>query len=150
MYRICMEHLLAFIEFTQYQQYLVNELDTTQEIDQIEFPNNIPTSIILQASEDDDVLRDIKIKAHRIYKKYVAVGSEFEINISFDARQQAVEILHDLDSLLNNKTITADGLFKVFKECSQEIWILYIGIGISLLAGLGNMVIPAKYEWQRF
>ena len=47
-------------------------------------------------------------------------------------------------------TLFLSGVSLVIADLAKEQWVLYIGIGISLLAGLGNMVIPAKYEWQRF
>ena len=127
-----MENLLAFIEFTQFQQYLKGEMNAENndaDVDPIKFANNIPTSLILEEKEDanDDILYDAKVKAYRIYGKYVAVGSEFEINVSYESRNKARKVLYDLDSLLKKKRVTANVLFKVFEDCRQEIWMLLIG-----------------------
>ena len=119
-----MENLLAFIEFTQFQLYLKENMDVTIQMEPVRFPSNIPMSVILEEKKNESVVCDAKIKAYRIYEKYVAVGSEFEINVSFDARQKAVEILDDLDMLLENKKVTGNHLFQVFMDCSEEIWYL--------------------------
>ena len=47
-------------------------------------------------------------------------------------------------------TLFLSGVSLVIAAWAKEQWVLYIGIGISLLTGLASMVIPAKYEWQRF
>ena len=47
-------------------------------------------------------------------------------------------------------TLFLSGVSLVIAAWAKEQWVLYIGIGISLLTGLGFMVVPAKYEWQRF
>ena len=121
-----MENLLAFIEFTQFQRYLTENMDVTVEADIIEFPSNIPLSAILEEKIDMNIVRDAKTKAFRIYQKYVAVGSEFEINVSYESREKAKSILSDLHKLLRDKRMTSDVLFKMFEDCRQEIWMLLI------------------------
>eukprot|EP01084_Bolivina_argentea_P102261 183224_1 len=95
-----MECLLSLIEFNEYQQFCMQYIVDDNVIDKIEiipFPSNIPTSSILEETEyiPDDILVEYsdaivygaKIKAHKLYKKYIKTGSEFEINIGSDQRE---------------------------------------------------------------
>eukprot|EP01083_Nonionella_stella_P213742 770614_1 len=86
-----MECLLAFIEISQYQDYLYGEnIDNLDEnnVQRVEFADNIPISEIIEAKENVNkeynniFLAHAKIKAHKLYNKYVKYGAEFEINIS--------------------------------------------------------------------
>ena len=122
-----MENLLAFIEVSQFQQYLVRELDVTSMVKLLTFPENIPKSIILQKKQSDDSMDDVKIKAHRIYQKYVAIGSEFEINIGAESRNDARNVLQDFNLLFDNKSVTAKDLFDIFEKCRWELWQLLLG-----------------------
>eukprot|EP01084_Bolivina_argentea_P072029 130831_1 len=112
------ECLLSYIEFTQYRQYLVSEMDklgmnpdyssnlsdvpqspqtsTPSEPHHQSFPSNIPQSLIVSDStkhthadstQDEELLCSAKIKAHKLYAKYIQNGSEFEINISHGRRE---------------------------------------------------------------
>ena len=81
-----MECLLAYIEITQFQRYVLSlgarVLSAGDEHDEeirelVEFPSNIPMSAIV---ENDDVVIPMdaaKMKAHALYNKYVRVGSEY-------------------------------------------------------------------------
>lgn len=93
-----MELLLSFIEFVQYQQWILHDLGiaalTPQSSASMQFPCNIPHSEIIEMDEITIVgdivcessLYSAKKKAHRLYKKFIAVGSEYEINISYVER----------------------------------------------------------------
>ena len=125
-----MENLLAFIEFTQYQQYLKDNTGKFKRAKIMQFPKNIPMSIRLEKGNEEvnyNMITEAKIKAHRIYNKYVSSVGEFEINVSYDSRQKVVNILGDLDLLLNNDKITISELFVIFDDCKLEIWRLLMG-----------------------
>ena len=47
-------------------------------------------------------------------------------------------------------TLFLSGVSLIIASWAEEQWVLYIGIGISIFFGFAYMVIPAKYEWQRF
>ena len=127
LYRFSMENLLSFIEITQFQIYTRDKAELEHGSDLITFPDNIPVSEILEEKQDDDELVDLKIKAHNIYKKYIAVGSELEINISWDARSKLIDILEDLPSLISMDGIRMNDLFIIFDECKSEVWQLMMG-----------------------
>ena len=122
-----MENLLAFIEFTQFQQYLMDNLDVESNQPRIIFPNNIPISMLLENKQSEHKMDDVKLKARGIYKKYVAIGCELEINISAESRNEAINLFEDIDLLLNNKGISGKDLFDVIDKCKWQIWQLLLG-----------------------
>ena len=149
-----MENLLAFIEFEQFTHYVMSvarsnqdarnehnqygdedggtQMDQTQEKKENKqiafiFADNIPLSEILEKKEnEDDVLSDIKVKAHRIYNKYVQPGAEFEINVSFESRDQVRSTVGNLGLLLNYESMEMEDLSTVFEDCKMEILRLLI------------------------
>ena len=82
-----MELLLSYIEITQFQQYIAEHIEKSQlketSIQLTKFPNNIPQSEIIESKEeiriqaesgtdgDDFFIDNAKIKAQKLYKKYV-------------------------------------------------------------------------------
>ena len=72
----------------------------------INFPKNIPQSEIIEPEEqipidlasdhDDVIIYDAKIKARKLYEKYIKPGSEFEINICSEEREKLCNLLGDL------------------------------------------------------
>ena len=114
-----MECLLSFIEFTQYQEYVMkvyqelhsSELQCDNEINITKFPSNIPQSAIVSApmqieiqfhgeSDNFDDLYDLKKKAHRIYQRYIVNDAEFEINISGTQRDSIANMMDNYHSFL--------------------------------------------------
>eukprot|EP01084_Bolivina_argentea_P099121 178188_1 len=86
-----LECLLSLIEVSQFENYLIN--DEIHEIKEeiinkvnganfIDFSESIPMSSIVESTDDLDA------KAYKIYQKYIAVGSEFELNIPGDMKQK--------------------------------------------------------------
>ena len=127
-----METLFAFIEFTQFQRYVKDKMDdeTKDEIKEVElirFPVSIPMSSILEEKQSDDEVHDLKIKAHHVYRKYVMVGGELEINISWECRKSVIEILDDLELLISTDAVTLKDLFNIFNDCKFEMWNLMLG-----------------------
>ena len=130
-----MECMLSFIEMSQYQNYLIQN-DSEQAINseiitkvrarsENGFAKNIPISEIIEPefnSESDDQIFEFKIKAYNIYKKYVQVGSEFEINVSSLTRSK-LKYVADLSSFLNVDTSIND-LVMMFEECRIEMRLL--------------------------
>ena len=121
-----MENLLAFIELVQFKGYVQDKLNLTYlKTDNnliMNFPSNIPFSAILEETESTVVIQDIKLKACRIYQKYVAVGSQYEINISGAERGILTQNLHNIDELLDNEQIKPSDMFTMFDNCIQEMW----------------------------
>ena len=79
-----MESLLSYIEFTQFQNYLGYHIDMdcetqlTQRVSSVNLASGIPLSAIVQQTEKipdnyqgDTFLFYAKMKAHKLYNKYI-------------------------------------------------------------------------------
>lgn len=134
-----MENLLSYIEFTQFQEMAMDELENPDNADpelvsMIRLPPNIPLSAILEVKAPGFNSREspnrqqkkleLKLKAHYLYNKYIKVGSEFEINISGMQRDLIANMLDNLDDLLQNDNIRIDDIFEQFEECKMEMFAL--------------------------
>ena len=117
-----MECLLSFIEINQFQNYIIDECDTYRQYD---LPTNIPiSSIISETSDANDIISEIKTKSHKLYKKYIEQGCEFEVNISYIDRTSLCTILDDLTDLLNDNSIKICDIFKLFDIVKNEMIML--------------------------
>lgn len=91
----------------------------------IVLPNNIPFSKILSEKENDDKISHItanKRRAYRLYQKYIAVGSELEINISGADRTRISNLLCDKVTLMNNNDEKLiDKICDLFDTCRREM-----------------------------
>ena len=134
-----MECLLSFIELHQYQLYLIEKqqeqsgnIDAEHELEMdldITFPDNIPISFIIECDEGnidnydgDVVVNTAKLKAYKLYEKYISVGSEFEINISGLMREKIINIMDNKEKLMENTEITLKELFDIFNEAKSEMY----------------------------
>ncbi|ETO08215.1 hypothetical protein RFI_29174, partial [Reticulomyxa filosa] len=113
----CYENVLAIVELTQFQQYYhfdrVNTGDDTTPDDVfIELPlEKIPNSAIVY-----DKVLNIQQKCCRLCEKYVLLGGDHELNISFRVRQELTTNYHEHFS---SKTVTQCAF--VFDKVVQEI-----------------------------
>ena len=134
-----MECLLSLIEINQYQQYVAKQMkleNENQDIQiefEVDFPSNIPTSIIIETDDKIDTLQRnseliIKSKAFKLYQKYIARDSAFEINVSGLMRDQLIDFL-DNQRELNRMEMTMEQLLCVFDEVKGEMYHL---LSISL------------------
>ena len=128
-----MECMLFFIEVTQFQNYLIqndedskidNNIMTSISLGDAIFAENIPISEIVQFEFEpkNDKIYGFKMKAYKIYKKYIEVGSEFEINISAMERSKLAYIAN-LSSFLQVNTDINDFLI-MFEECKKAMRLL--------------------------
>eukprot|EP01084_Bolivina_argentea_P174256 301855_1 len=119
-----MEILLSYIEFTHYQSFLVpsiSDSESLMKVEIVEFPSNIPMSEIITTNYcDDNVLMEAKIKANKLYHKYIEMMSEFQINISGEMREKLENTLDDLDELME-RNVNIDDLFIFFEDCKNEM-----------------------------
>lgn len=133
-----MEVLLAYIEFNQFQRYIAEQMNRNEiptDIDFIKFPANIPQSEIIEGKKDEIVMiidtdgdedrfiSRAKIKAHKLYVKYIKSGSEFEINISSSERNNLSNLLNNLAVLLACNVNLRDLIF-LFDECKEQMKLL--------------------------
>ena len=118
-----MEVLLSYIEFRQYEQYVINQLsiNNSDEVTRI-FPHVPISHIITKHDNNKDLSYKMKCKyiAYDLYTKYIKDGSKYQINISFLPRKS-------LDILLQNKelwldiNITDAELFQLYAECALQM-----------------------------
>ena len=87
-----MESLLALIEFKQYKSRLIEDMalktgEYEVELD-IEWPENVPESDIVYDDIYDHLgnIAMFRVKAYKLYEKYIETGTEFEINISYESK----------------------------------------------------------------
>ena len=98
---------------------------------EIGFPSNIPLSSIIY---DDDFesgnwaindsekwLERAKIKSFHLYKKYVALGSEYEINVSYRTRKDLIDKMDNLALFIENEAINELQMFWMFRQCCTEM-----------------------------
>ena len=67
---------------------------------------------------------DFKVKAHELHNKYIKIGAEYEINISFKNRKRITDLLGDLVFLNNNQGIKMKDIYKVFEGIQQDQMVL--------------------------
>ena len=126
--------MLFFIEIIQFQEYLVQH-DLKKEINveslriakmgEIQFAENIPISEIIARKFDatsEDEMFGFKMKAYKIYKKYIEVGSQFEINISSLERSKHAYIANLAAFLKLNSNI--NDLFMMYQDCKEAMRLL--------------------------
>eukprot|EP01084_Bolivina_argentea_P125652 222597_1 len=101
------ELLLSFIEFTQFEKYVLNLIQNdlpSKELlrfhsEAVIKHSNVPQSNILEhqpsLKNEDTILNDAKVKAQKLYDKYVRTGSEFEINLPSWMRKKITNKLGD-------------------------------------------------------
>ena len=101
------EALLAFIEFNQFQKFIVSQLENeTQRVSDLKLvplASNIPRSSIVYGGEENELdskVYSAKLKAMRLYQKYIRIGTEFEINIGSRQRAKLQQTLGDEDDLM--------------------------------------------------
>ena len=78
-------------------------------------------------NNDDRWVHDCKIKVYELYLKYIALGSDNEINISFRTRRSLIRLMKKKDIWMNNDTIDEETLFTIFNPSSVEMYQLIHG-----------------------
>ena len=123
-------------------------IENNKNIEITQFPSNIPQSAIVHTlnmeriNETDDIeiqfeqnnttnqtdsidefIRNAKICAHELFKKYIREFSEFEINISAMERQKMSDLLENLEDFLASDCNLQDLLY-LFEYCKGEMKML--------------------------
>lgn len=73
------------------------------------------------SNSDDELLCDAKLVANMLYKKYIEVGSELEINIAAGLRKRLRDTLSDKDKLMKNNNINLNELLLLFEKPKDEM-----------------------------
>eukprot|EP01084_Bolivina_argentea_P203939 348231_1 len=126
------ECLLAYIEITQFETFITKMMDTNDKVPiHVTQASNIPQSAIIisdqlvtndkKCASTDKQLYITKIKAHKLYNKYIKLNSEFEINISSKMRKRLRNVLEDEKKLIAYD-IDLYGLIKLFEKPKYEMY----------------------------
>eukprot|EP01084_Bolivina_argentea_P131365 231884_1 len=111
-----MENMLALIEFCQYEDAIIEQMDQLDDRKtffkkyNFLFYSNIPKSQIVH-----DKSMDIWEKHVKLFSKYIKIGSEYELNLSYQIRTQNTKLCQDII----NKTKDCN-LHRVL-DCVEEI-----------------------------
>eukprot|EP01084_Bolivina_argentea_P023739 44342_1 len=127
-----MECLCSFIELSQFQKYVLKQMNENINSDEkpqvsdiklINFPSNVPTSIIIEEHEEKNniPIQNIKNKAYNLYVKYIKMGAELEINISGMMRDELIDTLDDKNKLMNDNTMNLKELLLIFNDAKEEM-----------------------------
>ena len=68
-------------------------------------------------------MHDAKMKAYKLYHKYIKVGSEFEINIPSRERLRLNDLLNDTEKVMSWNANKED-LLVLFEDCKKEMRVL--------------------------
>ena len=142
------ENLLALVEFIQFET-VVYQIINRNESNQIEeknvedlwgikitLPSNVPLSYIifngqsmnelldkLTGYEDDEkVVFKLKHICHALYKKYIANGSELEINIAYGTRKGLIGLVGDDMKLIDDENIDIFKLLTIYDVACGQIY----------------------------
>ena len=133
-----MECLLSYIEFTQFHQYLLQLMPSYEAINirkHQELPSNVPDAAIIctetpstSKGKTDELepsevrLKSAKRRAYKLYTKYIAIGSAYEINISYVMRTELSNILGAKHELMHRPDISLTTLYELFVEPKDEMF----------------------------
>eukprot|EP01083_Nonionella_stella_P070964 190262_1 len=121
-----MELLLSLVEFIQFKQLIHEQIKgtSTEHVNEDQFADVELAKCIPQSSIVHDPDDALEAKALKLYQKYVATSSEWEINVHSAVRQQ---LMHRFDVTYHAKSKdesiewTPPALYIVFDDCSQEM-----------------------------
>eukprot|EP01084_Bolivina_argentea_P305526 527808_1 len=123
-----MELLLSLVELIQFKQMIFEQLSDDKKDDdgivKINLAKCVPKSTIVYGNDE------LKIKALKLYRKYIQIGCEYEINIHSGLRKQLMGLFQSAETS-NGESIewNKNVLYKCFDECSTEMMKL---LGYSL------------------
>eukprot|EP01083_Nonionella_stella_P046685 124990_1 len=128
------ECVLSLIEFQQFKAFAMDKLKinradyATNEKSNalITFPDGVPLSDIVYGEEtESEPMATLKIKAHKLYLKYIADASEFEINISWRRRAHLHHLMGDYDQWMA-QDIEAIELVSLFDAAEWSMLVMLI------------------------
>ena len=129
-----MECLLSYIEIVQFQRYVsqfIKDDAILKKYNLVKFPSVVPQSEIIEQEEEilndyggDERLLFAKMKAHKIYEKYIRIGSEFEINISSKERRKINKVVSNLELFLRSEKWEFVDLMDIYEVSKNEMWSL--------------------------
>merc|ERR1711902_247190 len=76
---------------------------------------NMPLSEIVESNEG------VKVKANKLFNKYIDNDAEFVINISGKMRDELTDSIGDLDELQANELMDMNAMLTIFDTCYDEM-----------------------------
>lgn len=136
-----MECLLSYTEFLQFKHAAHEKfnLEHFEENGVVSFSELVPRSAIVYDNYNADTIKSsplnttneqtkinmFKIKAYRLFKKYVNVGAQFEINVSYGERYKLITLMNNQRIWMKEEMkITPKDLCNLFSACQNEIYSL--------------------------
>eukprot|EP01083_Nonionella_stella_P093849 263191_1 len=121
-----MECLLSVIEFQQYKGEAIKALNGDIEANDGAFSHaHVPRSDIVFDDKNvvsDDIKFGFKVKAHKLYKKYIEPRAPFELNVSAQAKYKLIGYMEHYDEWVNaDDSITDLELINVFDKAHHEM-----------------------------
>merc|ERR1711879_149886 len=111
------ECLLSWIEFNEYRNRVIQEFKLTNR-QQMDLAPGVPQSDIVYAKGSS-----LKESGHKLYEKYIANGSEFEINISGSMRNAVNALMSDHDTWMAME-MSGEDLCDIFDDAIGEMNVL--------------------------
>lgn len=96
-------------------------------------PHTIPWSNAFDLEQEIEVsslsmlIERCKKIACKIYRKYVVIGADYEINVQSRTRKDMMDRLHSEQTFLNNDHVDILVLFYLFEQCFNEMIVLLGG-----------------------
>ena len=75
----------------------------------------------------DTWLKNTRNKCYSLYKKYVAIGCEFEINIAGRTRNELIQLMDDQDTFVENTEMNETKLITMYNSSAREMYALIQG-----------------------
>eukprot|EP01084_Bolivina_argentea_P152483 265991_1 len=140
------EVLLFLIEVIQFQNYvkahckydLLSDIPRSSLYEKISFPSDVPLSEIVysdqkkQYDNENALLQSLKIKAVKIFNKYILPQSALAINISYHGRRQLTKLMGN-QQIVNkwladntNPTLQFKELLDLYEEACNQLFALII------------------------
>ena len=104
-----------------------------KEYNDVVFYNNIPKSYIVYSKKTDELFDEykndydiddesiiLKIKGYKLYKKYIEMYSEFQINIPYEPSNKFNDLMITLQNWIN-LNINKQEIFDMFLQISLEM-----------------------------
>ena len=127
---------MAFVEFQQYKTYISDNFDAVVCDDgyMIDFHDKMPESLIVYGEiedkyrnqieiKDGNILCECMIRGYLLFRKYVAVGSDFEINIDYQTKYVLINQMYDFTEWMKNiDTIDAQHLYCLYDRCIDSTY----------------------------
>ena len=117
----CAECLLSIVEFTQFKNKMKDEFNDYEFEDDedflIEIPEKMIKSTIVYGKDDYQLI------AMDLYRKYIRVASEWEININYRDRNKYIRLFEDEGIDIDDKM----KLYKIFDICIKQMFSLLLG-----------------------